>query len=213
MPQMLLVPVDTRVDHTNAAYEGAKPTSGDVSLLGSGGDAHPDAKNPRLIPGIQPSASLLAGEVGFADDDEVVTDGEVEYDRSPAITFGLGGEEEEPAGWEDITCPSALEAEIEAAVQSAANQHEWEDIRPISASSGGRGTRGYQTLVGKWRATNVLRQGSLPGTLYLFEESLVFKGEWNQSEGGEEAATVWLKQITGQTWRWRLERLTQVMRL
>lgn len=211
MPQMLLVPVVRVVDHRNAAYEEAQPRSDDAPLLASGGDTHADAKTPQMMSGLQPSASLLAGEVGFADDDEVVTDGEAEYDRSPAVTFGLGGGEKELAGWEDVTCPSALEAEIEAAVQSAANQHEWEDIRPISASPGGGGVRVYQSLLGKWRATNVLRHGSLPGMLYLFEETLVFKGEWNQSDGSEEAAAVWLKQLAGQIWRWRLERLTQVI--
>lgn len=202
---MLLVPIDEDVSHKDAAYAGMTPSSGDpCQLLSSDDDVHRDA---RLVSGLKPSASLLSGgSFGFVDDDEEETDGEVEqYDRPPADSFGLRGTEEDPdpdpAEWQDVSRLSASQAEIEAASQSAANQLEWQDIQPS-----GR----VQRLCGQWRATNVLRQGSLPGVLYLFEESLVFKCQPNESEGSEEASAGWLTQHAGQSWRWRLERLTQV---
>ncbi|CAM9496985.1 unnamed protein product, partial [Ectocarpus fasciculatus] len=205
MRQMLLVPIDEDVSHKDAAYAGMTPSSGDpCQLLSSDDDVHRDA---RLMSGLKPSASLLSGgSFGFVDDDEEETDGEVEqYDRPPADSFGLRGTEEDsdpdPAEWQDVSRLSASQAEIEAASQSAANQLEWQDIQPS-----GR----VQRLCGQWRATNVLRQGSLPGVLYLFEESLVFKCQLNESEGSEEAAAGWLTQHAGQSWRWRLERLTQL---
>ncbi|CAN0585658.1 unnamed protein product, partial [Ectocarpus sp. 12 AP-2014] len=146
---------------------------------------------------------LSGGSFGFVDDDEEETDGEVEpYDRPPADSFGLGGtgteEDPDPPEWQDVSRLSASQAEIEVASRSAADHLEWQDIQPS-----GR----VQRLCGQWRATNVLRQGSLPGVLYLFEESLVFKCQPNESEGGEEATVAWLTQHAGQSWRWRLERL------
>ncbi|CAM9566448.1 unnamed protein product, partial [Ectocarpus sp. 13 AM-2016] len=205
MRQMLLVPIDEDVSHKDAAYAGMTPSSGDPSqLLTSDDDVHQDG---RLVSSLKPSASLLSGgSFGFVDDDEEETDGEVEpYDRPPADSFGLGGTgtEEDPdlPEWQDVSHLSASQAEIEAASRSAADHLEWQDIQPS-----GR----VQRLCGQWRATNVLRQGSLPGVLYLFEESLVFNCQPNESEGGEEATVAWLTQHAGQSWRWRLERLTQV---
>lgn len=193
-PQMLLVPVDTDVGHADEVYAGAHPRRSD--------DAHLD---PAMMSGVKPSVSLLAG-VDFNDDDDEVTDGEVENDQSyaPAESFGHGGASAEPAEWEHIPPPGALQVET-AAVQSAVSQHEQENVEPTSTG----GCASSQRVFGKWRATNVLRQGSVPGILYLFEESLVFESERHEIEDSEEAAAG-LQQHAGQTWRWRLERLTQV---
>ncbi|CAM9130173.1 unnamed protein product, partial [Hapterophycus canaliculatus] len=188
MRQMLLVPVNRDVTHKEAAYAGTRWRSDDTSdVLATNGEARRDAS---LVSGLKPSASLLAGKV---DDDEEETDGEAEFvNRPAAVTFGLGGSDEEPTeSWEDITHPSALQAEIDVAAQSAASQQEWEDIQPMLSSRGGLRGRVCQGLLGKWRATRVLREGSLYGVLYLFQESLVFT-----SEEATEA--------------WRLERLTQL---
>lgn len=187
-PQMLLVPVDKDVSHKDAAYAGTRRTSdGTSDLLATNGEGRGDVG---LVSGLKPSASLLAGEV---DDDEEETDGEAEFVCRPAaVTFGLDGNSEVPTeSWEDVTHPSALQAEIDVAAQSASSQQEWEDIQPMLSSRGCVGGRIGQGLLGKWRATRVLREASLPGVLFLFEESLVFR-----SEEATEA--------------WRLERLTQL---
>lgn len=188
LPQMLLVPVDKDVSHKEAASPGTKRRSdGTSDVLGTSSEARRGAS---LVSGLKPSASLLAGEV---DDDEDETDGEAGcVSRPAAVTFGLGGSDEEPTdSWEDVTHPSALQAEIDVVARSAANQHELEDIQPMLSSRGDLGRRIYQDLLGKWRATRVLREGSLSGVVYLFEESLVFR-----SAEATEA--------------WRLERLTQL---
>lgn len=194
-PQMLLVPVDADVGHADEAYAGTNPRSGD-------GDSHQD---PAMVSGVQPSKSLLAG-VDFHDDDDEITDGEAENDQSSfaAESFGHAGASSEPAEWEHIPPPGAVQVESVVSVQLAANQQEQESAVPTS-------TGGFsQRVFGKWRVTNVLKQGSVPGKLYLFEESLVFESERNEIEGSEEATAPELQQQAGLTWRWRLGRLTQV---
>lgn len=195
---MLLVPVDTDVGHADEAYAGLTPRAGD-------GDAHQD---PALLSGVQPSKSLLAG-IDFNDDgDDEVTDGEVEIDQTsaPAESFGHGGASAEPAEWEHIPPPGALQVESEVSAQSAASRQEQEGVRPTSTD----GCASSQRIFGKWRATNVFRQVSVPGILYLFEGGLVFESERNEVEDSEAATAAGRQQDAGQTWRWRLERLTQV---
>eukprot|EP00752_Nemacystus_decipiens_P002115 g2019.t1 len=195
MRQMLLVPVDTDVGHADEAYAGTTRRPGD-------GDAHRD---PAMISGVQPSRSLLAG-VDFIFDDDEVTDGEVDNDQSSsaAESFGHAGATAEPAEWEHIPPPGALQVESVVSVQSTASQQEQEHVTTTATG----GSASSQRVFGRWRATNVLRQGSVPGILYLFEESLVFEGERNEIEDSDEAAAA--GPLAGQTWRWRLGRLTQV---
>lgn len=192
---MLLVPVDTDVGHADEAYAGTTPRPSD-------GDAHRD---PAMMSGVQPSKSLLTG-VDFNDDDDEVTDGEVENDQSSsaAESFGHGGASAEPAEWEHIPPPGALQVESVVSVQSTASQQEQENVAPTSTG----GCASVQRVFGRWRVTNVLRQGSVPGVLYLFAESLVFESERNEVEDSEQATATGL--LAEQTWRWRLGRLTQV---
>lgn len=198
-PQMLLVPVDTDAGHADEAYAGTNPRPGDD-------DAHQDSG---IVSGVQPSKSLLAG-ADYNDDDDEVTDGEVENGQSSsaAESFGHGGAFAEPAEWEHIPPPGALQVESVVSVQPepSAIQREQETVMPTSAG----GCSSSQRVFGKWPATNVLRQGSVPGVLYLYEESLVFESERSEIEDSEEATATWLQQHAGKTWRWRLGRLTQV---
>ncbi len=207
---MLLVPVDKDVGHEDAAYAGTQPASQETEE--GRGDAG-GIRDPAMESGVQPSASLLAGKEEDEEDEEdegeedegEVTDGEVECDPSPspgAETFGISGTKGDRAEWEHIPLPGALQAEMETVSQSAAasQQHQPTIQRAPSASWGAR----------KWAVTNVLRQGSVPGILYLLQETLVFKSERNEMEGDERPTAAGLQQHTGQTWRWRLERLTQV---
>lgn len=196
-PQMLLVPVDVDVGHADEANAGTNPRPSD-------GDGYRD---PAMMSGVQPSKSLLAG-VDFNDDDDEVTNGEVENDQSSyaAESFGHGGASAAPAEWEHFPPPGAWQAESVVSVQSAASQQEQEIVMPTSTG----GYASSQRVFGKWRATNVLREGSVPGILYLFDESLVFESERNEIEDSEEATVTGLQQLAGQTWRWRLGRLTQV---
>ena len=206
---MLLVPVDRDVGHKDAAYAGTQPTSQETEeeCVELGG-----IRDPAMVSGVQPSASLLAGkeevdeedeeEEEGDDDEEETTDGEAEDDPSPgAVTFGHRDSKAEQAEWEHIPLPGALQAEVETAKESTTSQEERATIRRApSASWGAR----------KWRVTNVRRQGSVAGILHLSEETLIFKSERNEVDGNEDATAAGLQQLAGRAWRWRLERLTQV---
>lgn len=170
--QMLLVPIDRDVGHKDASY--AETVGGNGSDAGLPRD---DALSDALIfSALKPSASLLAGEVGFVDDDE------------------------EEGGSAETGPRSHLVAPLKEA----------EVVPTESTSSGVGGGRSFQGLRGKWKVTNVLRQGSVPGTLYLFEDTLVFQSEPDAMELNDEANVDRPIQLTGKIWRWRLERLTQV---
>lgn len=207
---MLLVPVDADMGHKDASYADIPARSSDSAhLVAPEDNVH---NNAVLLPALKPSAALLAGEVGFSDDDEEEVEGEEVGDVRPPSPTHPQGPEAATSEWEDITRQSASQAEIEAAVQLATSQHAWDDLHSVPTPTKGGGGRGFQNLQGEWAVTNVFRHGSVPGTLYLFEESLVFQSDESASDVNAEASPVWLMQHAGQKWRWRLERLTQVKR-
>lgn len=188
---MLLVPIDRDVGHKDESYRG---TSAGVESVPQSTAPDGDAS---LLPAFKPSASLLAGEVGFIDDDEEeeggagrVADGSARDER-----------EREHSGQEDVSDTVVLQEEIEEP-QPIPGSLSW------SQTGNGRTSQG---LRGKWGATNVLREGSVPGTLYLFDETLVFQSDPSAREGSSrEANPTWSMEHGGKSWRWRLTRLTQV---
>lgn len=206
---MLLVPVDADMGHKDASYAGLPAHSDDSAHLASAeGGVHEKAV---LLPPLKPSASLLAGEVGFSDDDE---EEELEGEEVGEIRSSSPTRRQGPGQvsleWEDISRQSASQAEIDAAVELATNQHAWDDLQPVPTSTNGGDGRVFQNLHGRWSATNVLRHDSVPGTLYLFDESLVFESASRANDDNAAVNPSWLMQHAVQRWRWRLERLTQV---
>lgn len=209
---MLLVPVDKDVQHKDASYDGRSSGvrgashSDDLEI-----DAHRDAVL-LSVPALKPSASLLAGEVGFVDEDEDevgANDEAVPAVSGTYVTQDVA--EDSPKEWEDVSRPIALQTEIEAGAQSVATLQAWDDIEPTLSSSK-RGNKPFvQLLRGTWSVTMVLRECSVPGTLYLFAESLVFRSELDHTEESSDPYISSHKHHGGQTWRWRLERLTQVL--
>lgn len=206
LPQMLLVPIDAHVHHQDASYAGINASTEDQSQVVPGDDVHRDAAL-LCMPALKPSEALLAGEVGFVDDDEE----SISDDLGPSVgARSLAEADRAPIEWEDISRPVALQAEIEAAVQLVATQQAWDNLQ-LSASSRESGGRVLQGLQGKWRATNVLRHALVPGMLYVFEQTVVFQSESNASVDSTECKPALPMRHGGQTWRWRLERLTQVI--
>lgn len=205
---MLLVPIDADVHHQEASYAGINATTEDQSQVVPGDDVHRNAALLRM-PGLKPSEALLAGEVGFVDDDEE----SISDDIGPSVgarSLALKEADRAPLEWEDISRPVALQAEIEAAVQLVATQQAW-DYLQLSTSSREGGGRVLKGLQGKWRATNVFRHALVPGMLYVFEQTVVFQSESNASVDSTECKPTLPMRHGGQTWRWRLERLTQVI--
>lgn len=206
---MLLVPVDADTGHKDASYAGIPAHSGaSADHVAAEDGVH---KKAVLLPPLKPSASLLAGGVGFSDDDEEEElEGEEVGGVRPSSPMHLQGPGQGSLEWEDITRQTASQAEIEAAVELATNQHAWDDLQPVPTSTKGGDGRAFQNLHGQWAATNVLRHDSVPGTLHLFEESLVFESDSSASDSNAVVNPSWLSQHAGRRWRWRLERLTQV---
>lgn len=186
--QMLLVPVDADMGHKDASYAAVAAHSGDSAHLVAAEDGvHKEAV---LLPPLKPSASLLARGVEISDDEEEVEGEEVGNIR-PSSPMRQQGPEQVSLEWEDITRQSASQAEIEAAVEQATNQHAWDDLQPVPTSKGGDG-RMFRNLHGQWATTNVLRHDSVPGTLYLFEDTLVFESDSCASDGNAAVNPSWL---------------------
>lgn len=206
--QMLLVPIDTDVGHKDASYAGTAAGPEESSQLASSEDAA--RQEASRLSALKPSASLLAGGVGYIDDEE---EEDAEGDEVGHSTRPRRSEEDHAEG-EITSRPHVLQAEMKAAVQPVADQYARDDLlqKPGASVSEAGGDHAFETLRGEWEVTNVFRHGSVPGTLYLFEESLVFRSDPSASEGKDGAVSTWLVRQAGCTWRWRLDRLTQVTR-
>lgn len=204
---MLLVPIDSDVSHKDASYASDNADEARTSTSRAPNDyVHPSRS---LLPVLKPSASLLAGETGFVDDDEEDEDvGSDEAGSAGSSSFTRA--QAVPPGWEEIARPSVLQAEVEAAVQSAASRYAWNELQPTPSISSSERGRAVRNLHGKWEATNVRRQGCVAGVLFLFDESLVFQCKPDAGETLSAPNASRLSKPAGKIWRWRLERLTQV---
>lgn len=205
---MLLVPINTDVHHQDATYAETNDGPDNPSKVASEDGANRDAVL-LSIPALKPSKALLAGEVGFVDDDEDESMSDDVGSSVGAESLAVKESDIAPKEWEDISRPVALQAEIEAAVHLLATQQAWDDLH-LSTSSREGGERAPQGLQGKWGATIVFRHASVPGMLYVFEQTIVFQGESNPKEDSSEWKPALPVRHGEQTWRWRLERLTQV---
>lgn len=205
--QMLLVPVDKDVCHLNASYN-ASNSSSQHARRNSGRED--DIQDDALfaVPALKPSASLLAGDLAGDDEDEEETavKDEGQFGQNGASTFVQDLEMTTVSrNSEDGVSP----VETEARVHRVANQQA-SDVLQAQSIGGGPSERTFQPTRGTWDITMVLREYSVPGTLYLFARTLVFRSD---SDGSEDANEPFLSSETryhGRTWRWRLERLTQV---
>lgn len=194
---MLLVPIDIDVGHKDASYAGDKYSS----------QANVE-NHSTVLPALKPSASLIGGDEDFVEDDEEEEPG--------GDDLWSSGQDMSLSGWEDVNRFDTQQAEIEEAVHLASiGDADVHDSNPTSVATASSlaFSSGYifQGLRGRWHATNVLRQGLVPGTLYLFDDTLVFQASSSaEANSNRGASLVCQAQFAGQTWRWRLERLTKV---
>lgn len=196
---MLLAPIDVDVGHKDASYAGGKDST------------QTNVENhSTVLPALKPSAPLIGGDEDLVEDEE--------DEEAGGDDLWSSGQEMSLSGWEEVNRFATQQAEIEEAVHFASiGQADVHDSNPTSvamASSSLAFRSGYifQGLRGRWHATNVLRQGLVPGTLYLFDDTLVFQASSSaEASSNRGASSVCQAQFAGQTWRWRLERLTQVM--
>lgn len=200
---MLLVPIDVDVGHKDASY------AGDKDSRQANVENHSTVL-PALRPSVRPPAPLIGGDEDFVEDDEEEEPG--------GDDLWSSGQDMSLSGWEDVNRFDTQQAEIEEAVHLASiGEADVHDSNPtsVATASSPAFSSGYifQGLRGRWHATNVVRQGLVPGTLYLFDDILVFQASSSaeaNSNSNRGASSVCLAQFAGQTWRWRLERLTQV---
>ena len=205
---MLLAPVDVDVGHKDASYAGDQDTT----------QAKP-GDHSEILPTLKASTSLHGGDEDFVDDDEEEEAGGDGHSHGDGDGDELWSSRHEMglSGWEDVNRYATQQAEIEEAVHLASiGQTVVRDSNPTPVAKSPPSLRPdneyvFQGLRGRWHTTNVLREGSVPGTLYLFDETLVFQGSSSvDTDKNCEAGLTWLTQFAGQTWRWRLERLVQV---
>lgn len=207
---MLLVPVDKDFRHQDASYDESNTSSQQKPQRRTADEGLTPNSASSAVPGLKPSASLLAGRVGFVDDDEEETEAQDETESTASgcstscLDSGVVRE-----GKEISAQPVVTQAEAEAAVDSGVSQHTWNDVDE-SLRAQGLNERTVQPTRGSWSATMLLRDCSVPGTLFLFAEALAFRSEVDQLDDSNEVFLTSLPVHHGQTWRWRLERLTQV---
>lgn len=207
---MLLVPVDKDVRHLDASYNGSNTSNQHARRKSRREDGMQDSAL-LAVPALKPSASLLAGDVVVDDEDEEEIGGkdEGESDQSDVSTF-VQDLELASRDSEDGVGASAFPIESEATVHKIANQQASDVLQPQSIA-GSPSERTFQPTRGTWKITMVLRECSVPGSLYLFADTLVFRSDSDGSEDGNEPFLSGTR-YCGRTWRWRLERLTQVRR-
>lgn len=198
---MLLVPVDRDVRHTEASYYGKNTSPGAHSEEGSrSGNLAGDAALLD-VPALRPSASLLAGEDDFMDDEEDEPAAHDELDSSTSPDADVNHASSEGKDWEDI---SVLEA----------GHQIWHDFLSTTSLSDGVTEDILQHARGTWTVTMVFRESSVQGTLYVFAECLVIRNFREPSEGKNQSTSASsLARHYGKTWYWQLRRLTQVLEL
>lgn len=202
---MLLVPVDKDVRHLDASYDGGNTSRKQTGRTSTPSDDNQSDALP-AVSALRPSASLQEIVVDDDEDDEETEARGVEIsDQSSASV----SEEELERDFEGGAEPNATRFESETVVQESPNRQA-QDILHRPSTEGSPDERMFQPTRGTWDITMVLRECSVPGTLYLFPDTLMFRSDPDASENGCGPFMCPGTRYLGRTWRWRLERLTQV---
>lgn len=204
---MLLVPVDKDVRHLDASYDGGNTSRKQTGRTSARSDDTQGDALPAVF-ALRPSASLQ----------EIVVDDDEDEDETEAKGVKLSDEsvasvseelEVSERDCEDCAGPNATRFEGEMAAQGTPNRQAQDILQPPS-TAGSPDERMLQPTRGTWDITMILRECSVPGKLYLFPDTLMFRSDPDASEKGRGPFLCPGTRYHGRTWRWRLERLTQV---